>query len=145
MPVLPNDLDANKDIVRQFFDAVSNADYAALDRLVADDYDDHRTGQRGRPALIGYFQDSHRALSGMRIIIDSIVAEGDRVMVRNRIVGVHQGEMMGIAPSGRAIDVAAMQEYRVEAGRLAAHWEVADALTLLQQVGATGLPESASG
>lgn len=135
---------ANAALVRRFFAAVGAADFEALDAIVAADYDDHRTGRRGRAALVAYFEEAHRALADLRLSIESVVAEGDRVMVRNRIVGVHRGAFGGLAPTGRPVDVVAMQEYRIANGRLAEHWEVADMLGLLQQLGATPQPATAA-
>jgi predicted ester cyclase len=66
----------------------------------------------------------------------AMVAEGDRVAVLNGVRGTHRAPFAGRPPRGGRIDVTAFQLYRIEAGQLAEHWEVADFATLMQQLDA---------
>jgi hypothetical protein len=58
----------------------------------------------------------------------------DRVAVLNSIRGTHQGEFIGLKPSGRSIDAMAFQLYRIENGQVAEHWEVADFALFVRQL-----------
>jgi predicted ester cyclase len=49
--------------------------------------------------------------------------------------GTHEGELMGIAPTGKRIDVTAVGIWRVSEGKIAEAWLVFDALGMMQQLG----------
>ena len=128
-------IEANKDLIRKFFAAIEIGDFAVFDAIVAEDYDDHLAGQSpGRETLKTYFTGLRKAFPDVRLPIWQMIAEGDRVAVLNSVQGTHRGEFLGIAPTGRSVDAQAFQLYRVEAGQLAEHWEVADFATLIRQL-----------
>jgi steroid delta-isomerase-like uncharacterized protein len=72
--------------------------------------------------------------------VHEIFGAGDRVCVRWTGHGVHNAELMGLAPTGRAISVDAITVLRIADGKIVENWTVWDALALLQQVGAVGAP-----
>ena len=130
-------IEANKLLVRRFFAAVENGEFAVFDEVVAENYDDHLPGQSpGRETLKSYFQGLRTAFPDIRLPISQMIAEGDRVAVLNAVQGTHRGEFLGIAPTGRTVDAPAFQMYRIQDGQLAEHWEVADFATLLRQLNA---------
>ncbi|MGE2836290.1 ester cyclase [Mycobacterium sp. SMC-4] len=125
----------NKRLVRRFFTAIEDGDFDVFDEIVADTYDDHLPGQSaGRDTLKDYFHGLRTAFPDLRLPISQMIAEDDRVAVLNAVQGTHRGEFLGIAPTGRRVDASAFQLYRIEDGRLAEHWEVADFATLLRQL-----------
>jgi predicted ester cyclase len=63
------------------------------------------------------------------------IAEGGKVVGRFEVQGTHQGEFMGLAPTGRAIHYEEIAIVRLAGGRIVEHWAVADALAILQQLG----------
>jgi steroid delta-isomerase-like uncharacterized protein len=131
-------VEANKLLVRRFFAAVESGDFGVFDEVVAEDYDDHLPGQSpGRDTLKSYFGGLRAAFPDLRLPISQLIAEGDRVAVLNAVRGTHLGEFLGIAPTGRTVDAQAFQMYRIQDGRLAEHWEVADFTTLLRQLNAS--------
>lgn len=67
-------------------------------------------------------------------------SSGDRVVARWTGTGNHRGELMGLAPTGKPIDVDAISIFRIADGKIAEKWTVWDALGLLQQVGAAPAP-----
>ncbi|WP_395348209.1 ester cyclase [Variovorax sp. UC122_21] len=128
-------LDKNKALVQRFFAAIESADFGVFDDIVALDYDDHLPGQgRGRETLKQYFRGLHSAFADLKLPISALVAEGDKVAVLNAVRGTHHGDFAGLAATGRTIDAPAFQLYRIEDGRLAEHWEVADFSTLMRQL-----------
>jgi predicted ester cyclase len=74
------------------------------------------------------------AFPDITLPIAAMVAEGDRVAVLNSVRGTHRQAFAGIHAKGNPIDAAAFQLYRIENGRLAEHWEVADFMTLFKQL-----------
>lgn len=71
----------------------------------------------------------------MRMDLEDIVVDGDRICWRYRITGTHDGEFMGIPATGRKIDVQGFDMLRMEGTRAAEHWGVTDQLTMMQQLG----------
>lgn len=128
-------LEAKKALVRRFFAAIEGRDFSVFDEIVDEDYDDHLAGQgRGRETLKRYFAGLHAAFSDLKLPISAILAEGDQVAVLNAVRGTHQGDFAGLPATNREIDAMAFQLYRIEDGRLAEHWEVADFATLMRQL-----------
>ncbi len=71
--------------------------------------------------------------------IEDLIAEGDKVVARWRARATHQGEYMGIPPTGNTVDFTGISVYRIEAGKIAESWNVEDELGLMRQIGA--IPE----
>ena len=69
-----------------------------------------------------------------------VLASGDKAVARVRATGTHQGEFMGMAPSGKNVDVQLIDIIRFDDDGLAReHWGVVDLMTMMQQLGA--IPE----
>jgi predicted ester cyclase len=75
-------------------------------------------------------------------VIHDQIAEGDKVVTRKVFHGTHHGELMGVAPTGREVQIEVIDIVRVEGGQIVEHWNVVDRLGLLQQLGV--LPEPAA-
>ena len=130
-----SDLERNKALVRRFFAAIEHGDFRVFDEIVAEDYDDHLAGQTpGRETLKRYFTGLRSAFADLRLPITNIVAEGNLVAVLNSVRGTHKGDFAGIKSKGNRIEAMAFQLYRIADGRLVEHWEVADFLTLMNQL-----------
>ena len=66
--------------------------------------------------------------------VDDLIAEGDKVVVRWRLLGTHKGDFLGIAPTGRAIALKGIAIYRVKDGKLMERWVVSDLHGLLEEI-----------
>ena len=67
---------------------------------------------------------------------DDIVAEGDKVVGRYHFTGTHEGDFLGIAPTGRKVKIEGICIFKIRDARLVDMWVVNDMLGLLQQLGA---------
>jgi predicted ester cyclase len=72
--------------------------------------------------------------------IEDLIAEGDRIVACWRSRATHQGEYMGISPTGKEVEFTGISVYRIEAGKIAESWTAEDDLGLMRQIGA--VPES---
>jgi predicted ester cyclase len=75
--------------------------------------------------------------------VEDLIAGGDKTVARVRVTGTHQGEFMGVPPTGTGVDVELIDIMRFDgAGLVCEHWGVADMLSLMQQLGVvpTGAP-----
>jgi predicted ester cyclase len=69
-------------------------------------------------------------------IIEEVIAEGDRVGLLFRLTGTHTGNLFGIPPTGRKVDVWEAAILRVADGRVIEGWFMADEAGMLKQLGA---------
>ena len=58
------------------------------------------------------------------------------MVTRKVFHGTHEGQLMGIPPTGREVEIHVIDIVRLEDGRIVEHWNIVDRLGLLQQPGA---------
>jgi steroid delta-isomerase-like uncharacterized protein len=92
-----------------------------------------------REAVTGY----RTAFPDLQLAIDAQINEGDLVATRWHATGTHQGELFGIAPTGKQATVTGTSITRISAGKIAEDWTNWDTLGLLQQLGAVPAPATA--
>jgi len=97
---------------------------------------DFQCGPQAMAAFIGLYL---RAFPDLRLSFEDAVADRDRVVTRWRLEGTQNGPLMGIAPSGRRVNIEGIRIDRIEDGKIAESWMQWDMLGLLDQIGA--LPE----
>jgi steroid delta-isomerase-like uncharacterized protein len=136
----------NKVLVRRWFEELFNeAKLDLADEIVTPDhvsYDtstpEHLPGPEGERQLVtlvrGAFPDG-------RITIEDLVAEGDRVAVRWTFRGTHRGGFMGVSPTGKEVEMGAMDLFRVAGGKIAETWSNVDMMSMMRQLGAIRTPE----
>jgi steroid delta-isomerase-like uncharacterized protein len=128
----------NKAVAREFLQAIfSGHDVDAIDRLVAPDFVDHNPWEGRPPGREGWKAGTVAFLAAfpdLRCEIDDLIAEGDKVVVRNRLMGTHRGEFVG-PPTGRRVEFRSVDVVRVMDGRIVEHWGLIDALGFLRQIG----------
>ncbi len=133
-------MESNKDLVRAYFVAFRDRDVTWWDRFIAPDFVRHDPGLdfevRGPAGVAKLAEVLHGGLSDIDMRIDEVIAEGDRVLARLRFQGRHTGEFQGVPATGKAVNIAVMDFFRVADGRLAEHWALMDNLTMLKQIGA---------
>jgi predicted ester cyclase len=69
-----------------------------------------------------------------------MVAEGDKVAWRATTRGTHRGDLMGIPPTGKPIEVSSIIVSRFDNGKWAEDWVLIDMLGMLQQLGVIPTP-----
>jgi len=137
----------NKTLVRRYWDEAWNkGNLAVMDELVASDFDGHPLpsdanfgpGPEGQKRLVGLYRG---AFPDMRMTIDDMIADGDRVVLRWTARGTNTGEMMGMPATGKPATVTGIIVNRLAAGKIAEGWGNFDALGMLQQLGVIPTPE----
>ena len=73
---------------------------------------------------------------GGEIEVTAVVAEGDLVITHQRTTGTHTGNLMGIAPTGKPIDVRAMNVDQITDGLIVARWSLIDMMSMMTQIDA---------
>jgi predicted ester cyclase len=136
--------EANKKLVRRFYEEIDKGNLDAMDELVAEDYMDHSPppfpgfapGRQGLKQAFRLFWD---ATPGTHDIEDQI-AEDDKVVTRLTACGVQKGDLPGIAATGNPFTMTATVVHRIENGKLAEKWSDKDVLGMLQQLGVVPMP-----
>jgi len=134
----------NKAIVRRSFeDLLNQGDRNVADEVYAPDFLGHDPAMpeemRGPEDAKQFVSFYRSAFPDIHVTIEDQVAEGDRVVTRFTTRGTHQGELMGIPPSGKRVEMSGMTMNRVSGGKIAEEWDNYDALGMMQQIGA--IPE----
>ena len=88
----------------------------------------------GAEALKEVFSRLHRAFPALHVSIEDVIAEGDRIAARNSVTGTHQGDYMGIPPTGRRVTYNEMFIVRFVDGRIAETWGVVDVFSQMKQL-----------
>lgn len=124
-------LESNKDLVRKWIDAWQKNDLAAIEKLFAPGYtvNDQPIGIEG---VKGGVQFLHAVLADISAQAEDLVAEGEKVVLRWTVRGKHVGELMGIPPSGKAIELKGTNIYEIRGGLIAANHEQTNMLEVIQ-------------
>ncbi len=130
----------NKAAVRRFVDEVQSQHKLELvDELLSPDYIDHAV-PLGMPPAQGtahfkqFFTMMLQAFPDVHATIHDQIAEGDKVTTRKTFQGTHQGEFMGIPPTGKKVELLIIDIFRVNNGKLSEHWGAWDRLGILEQI-----------
>ena len=78
----------------------------------------------------------HNACPDMKYEIEDIIGEADKVMVRWVGRGTHNGEIMGVAPTGKSVTVTGISVLLINDGKIVREWTEMDMLGVFQQLGA---------
>jgi predicted ester cyclase len=116
-----------KAFLRRYLDALSGKEKpaATINTYIADS--DEELKQH-----IVFFEAS---FPRYELIADDMIAEGDKVAVHARFRGTHQGELMGIPPTGKEVSVPFIITYRIAESKIVQHWMSFDRMALMEQLG----------
>lgn len=133
-------VEKNKAIARDYFEAFADKDLAWVDDHIAPNFVRHDPGLpfevRGPEGVRQLADVFHTAFPDLRLDIEDVIGEGDKVLVRLTIRATHQGELMEIPASGRKVEVGVLDLFRIADGRIQEHWAAMDNLGMMQQLGA---------
>ena len=137
----------NKATTERFDDALNSGDaeliFKTIDEVVAPDalirtpLPIEATGAELAKEL---FARLLRAYPDLHITIEDLITEGDKVVSRNTVTGTHQGEYMGIPPTGNSVTYNEVIITRFADGRIVETWAVVDVLAQMRQLGVIPTP-----
>ena len=136
----------NKALVRRFVEDFWNeGKTAAADELMALDAEIHLpTGEvvdpDGLKSFAGTFRES---FPDWHSTFEELIAEGERVAERWTGRGTHRGELQGIPPTGKRVEVPGSVFYRIVGGKIVEFRGQLDMMGLMQQLGAMASPQQA--
>src|SRR5688500_5909305 len=116
----------NKALVRRLIKEVEKGNLDVIDEVLAPDFVDHDLLPDQEPDREGYkrgLSEDRTAFSNFDIIIEDQIAEGDKVVTRFTWRGTHdQGKVMGMAPTGKKVEVTAIFIHRIAGGKVKEEW-----------------------
>ena len=135
----------NKATMRRYLDAFEQGNNLdILDELLAPDYINHTpatpdlpTGPEGVKGVVTMFRS---AMPDLRVIVQDMIAEGDKVATRYTLEGTHRAELFGVPATGQRLSIKSISVERVSEGKIREHWRVTDSLDMMQQLGVVPEP-----
>ena len=129
----------NKALVRRWFEEFNQQSLAGIAEDCASDYVVHGVPPGMSPDLAGLKQWCSAmwlAFPDAHMVVVDLIAEGDKVVQRVTLRGTHQGELMGIPPTGKQVSFTGIVIDRFKDGKFVETWGNFDNLGLMQQLGA---------
>lgn len=136
----------NATTMRRIYDLINAGDIDGFGAVVADTFVEYEVTPGLPPnkeGLLDFFRMMIAAFPDLRMVPEDVIGSGDKVVARVRASGTHKGEFMGMAPTGKRIEVAVIDIMRFGAdGQVVEHWGLSDQMAMMQQLGAIpGVPE----
>jgi steroid delta-isomerase-like uncharacterized protein len=132
-------VEQNKAWVRRFMEeAFNKGNMNIIDELIAPGFVEHNPfpGQgAGIEGVRQLFAGLRTGFPDLHVVVDDIIAEGEKVVVLSTMKGTNKGSWMKMPPTGKQINVAGVDIVRISSGKAVEHWGVTDALTMMQQLG----------
>lgn len=119
-----NEESANKKIIRDFFEqGYQFHNYSRVREIVAENYSDHSpAGAKGNEEAIGILKIVEGMFSDLKLEILDMIEEKNMVASRVLYSGNHTGICMGMEPTGKRITFEALENFRIENGKIAESW-----------------------
>jgi len=137
----------NKALILRLYDEVfAKWNLGVVDDLVGPEFVGHEMPPGTPPGPAGFKQFYgwlRSAFPDLRYVVDDVIAEGDKVVVRWTWYCTHRGDFMGVSPTGKQATVSGMAIYRLAGGKCVERWVELSLLGLLQQLGAVPTPGAA--
>ena len=130
----------NKAVAMRFFEAFNARDLDAFNEILAPDAVDHDPQNpfremRGPEGAKRNAQMYHAAFSDGRFEVHEQLAEGDCVVTRWTAKGTNDGELMGMSPTGKSVEIDGIGIDRIADGKVVESWGCWDTLGMMQQLG----------
>jgi steroid delta-isomerase-like uncharacterized protein len=136
--------ESTKAIMRRFWNVWEQGNIDLLEELLAPEYINHTLatpdlppGPEGVKEVVSMFRS---AMPDLRVVIEDMIAEGDKVATRYALEGTHRGELFGVPPTAKHLSIKSMTVERVSEGKIVEHWRVTDELDMMRQLGVFGAP-----
>jgi predicted ester cyclase len=120
----------NKEFIIRYFNAISGV--IKTQKLLEDYITDEE--------LLGHIAYFDSAFPKYEMFADEMTSEGNRVVVRARWNGYHEGELNGILPTHRKVEMPFVISYEIENGKIAQHWLIQHQLAFMEQLGLMNVP-----
>jgi steroid delta-isomerase-like uncharacterized protein len=129
----------NSITMRRAYERINDGDLDGFATLLADDFVEHEETPGFPPTKQGvleFFRAYRAAFPDLHMTPEDVLASGDKTVARVRATGTHRGDLMGIPPTGKHVDVQLIDIMQFdETGSVREHWGVVDMMAMMQQLG----------
>ena len=134
-----------KALMARIIDELFNrGDFDVFDELISDDFVEHEAlppgVPQGKAAPREMITMMRAAFPDFQVTVEDMLQDGSKVVTRSRFAGSHQGEFMGIPPTGNRFDIPVIDIVEFNGDKAVAHWGVMDNATMMEQLGLGGPP-----
>ena len=125
-------------------EAFNRGDFDVFDELISDDFVEHEElppgVPQGKAAPREMITMMRAAFPDLQVTVEDMLQDGSKVVTRSRFAGTHEGEFMGIPPTGNGFDIPVIDIVEFREGKAIAHWGVMDNAAMMEQLGVAGPP-----
>jgi steroid delta-isomerase-like uncharacterized protein len=138
--------DENKAIAERFInEVISDNNWDKAGEVLSDDlvmYHPSAPGGSisGLENVKGMLMGFRAGFPDLAISIEDEIAEGDKVVIQWRGRGTHTGDLFGMPPTGRSVNVGAVSIFRIADGKIVEDHISEDTMGMMKQLGV--IPES---
>jgi steroid delta-isomerase-like uncharacterized protein len=141
----------NKAFIRRWFEEVWNKGREeAIDEMFGEEgvanglVDESGQPLRGPAGFKPFFRKFREAFPNVEVVVEDVVAEGDRVAARCSVRGHHRGDALGFAATEQPVEFTGMTIVRISQGKIVEAWNSFDFMTMYQQLGVLRLDAPAA-
>ncbi|MDQ1628764.1 MAG: hypothetical protein QOI54_2508 [Actinomycetota bacterium] len=130
-------MSAHADTAKMVLAAYASGEVAVLDQLHSPDYVDHSpfpgqssgsAGLRERAMVLS------SSLFDTRVVTHILIDEGDTVVCSTRSRGVHKGSFLGVAATGRQVEITGLCVFRFAEGLVRETWSSFQVLGMFENL-----------
>lgn len=137
-----NNLEANKALMHRWFEEVWNQGRAeAISEMMAEDAVAHGLSEDGQPLrgpadFLPFHKQFREAFPNIEVVVEDLIAEGDKVVARCSVRGKHVGDSLGFKATGTTAEFDGIAIVRIKDGKLVEAWNNFDFMKMYRQLGA---------
>jgi steroid delta-isomerase-like uncharacterized protein len=127
----------NGELVAWAFERLNHGDVSALRAFWSDDTVERFPDRtcRGADEIARYFEDAFAAISDFHMEVLAIAEQADDIFVHWRLTGVHDGALLGIAPTHKRVAIDGMDHFVIRDGAVISNFVVFDQMQYARQLG----------
>ena len=127
----------NKALLRRWVEEFDKKNFAIVEEMATPSAIFHYPGSEpwSRETQHSFFEGFSAALPDHHHTIEEMIAEGDKVVTRLTIRGTHNGDLLGIAPTGKPVTIEFAMIDRMVGGKIQEHQVFYDRLGVMQRLG----------
>jgi|SRR5690606_3876658 len=129
-------------LASEFYAAFNAHDGSGLDEVVAENWVDvppppgQDPGLSHKNGMQAAFENTDRLFNDFYTKNEEFIVSGNKVVVRSTATGIHSGEFLGLAPTGKSFSMTVIDIHTACGGRITRSEHVEDWLSVLLQLGA---------
>ncbi|MGA7670844.1 MAG: ester cyclase [Nitrolancea sp.] len=140
--------EANKNLIRSWMtEVLTGHDIDAIEKYFAPNcvhHDLEMGDSQGVEAEKQLTSNFVTAFPDLAFTLQNVLGEGELVSGIARITGTHNGDLMGVPPTGKPFEASIMAIFRIVDGKIVEHWSHANVMSQLVRLGIMPQPTGAS-